>query len=131
MNILIVDDLLNNRKFLRDIMKPYGRCDMVADGREAVEMFEAELTDGDPYDLVLLDVMMPRMNGQEVLTEMRGIERKCNAPSVEGTPIFMVTAVDASQSILKAFYHGKCTDYIAKPFTTEQLLNKLREHDIL
>ncbi|MBF0161854.1 MAG: response regulator, partial [Magnetococcales bacterium] len=40
MNILIVDDLLNNRKLLRDTLKPYGQCDMVSDGQEAIEMFE-------------------------------------------------------------------------------------------
>ncbi|MEO5334829.1 MAG: response regulator [Magnetococcus sp. YQC-5] len=126
MNILIVDDLLNNRKLLRDHLKPYGNCDMVSNGMEAIEMFEAELVDGTPYDLILLDIMMPELNGQDVLKEIRRIERNHNIPEDNKTIIIMVTAVDSNQNILKAFYQGGCNDYIVKPFMKEDLIKKLQ-----
>ncbi len=131
MNILIVDDLLNNRKFLRDLMKPYGHCDMVSNGIEAVEIFEAELTDGNPYDLILLDIMMPKMNGQQALKEIRRIESERGVAPEDETVIIMVTAVDMPQNILESFYQGRCTDYLVKPFTQKALLDKLKDYGLI
>lgn len=131
MNILIVDDLLNNRKFLRDIVRPHGHCDMVSNGLEAVEIFEAELTDGNPYDLVLLDIMMPKMNGQDALKEMRRIESERGVPPEEEAVVIMVTAVDMPQNIIESFYLGRCTDYIVKPFTRKILLDKMKAYGLI
>ncbi|MEI6415153.1 MAG: response regulator, partial [Pseudomonadota bacterium] len=65
MKILIADDEFPNRKLLRDYLKSYGHCDMVANGKAALELFTADLEDGDPYDVVFLDIMMPEMDGQK------------------------------------------------------------------
>ena len=129
MNILIVDDLLNNRKLLRDTLKPYGQCDMVSDGQEAIEMFEGGVADGTPYDLVLLDIMMPGLNGQETLEAMRRIEQKQQV--AKEAIMIMVTAVDSPQNVLKAFYQGGCDDYIVKPFKGETLIDKLHAFQLV
>lgn len=129
LNILIVDDLLNNRKLLRDMLKSYGQCDMVGDGAEGVEMFEGGVLEGNPYDLVLLDIMMPGMNGQEALGEMRRVEREQGVS--KQAVIIMVTAVDSPQNVLKAFYQGGCHDYIVKPFKQNDLLDKLRSFHLI
>ena len=129
MNILIADDLLNNRKLLVDILKPYGQCDTVSDGQEAVEAFEEGLVDDNPYALVLLDLLMPRLNGQQALEKMRRIEREQQV-SKEAI-IIMVTAVDAPQNVLKAFYQGGCDDYLVKPINQEDLINKLKSYNLI
>lgn len=129
LNILIVDDLFNNRKLLRDMLKQYGQCDMVGEGAEGVEMFEGALLEGQSYNLVLLDIMMPGMNGQEVLVKMRRVEQEQGV--TQQAVIIMVTAVDSPQTVLKAFYQGGCDDYIVKPFKQDDLLDKLRSFNLL
>lgn len=64
MKILIVDDGEHNQIMLKAILMPYGECIIAADGLEAVELFEHSLLNGTPFDLVLMDIMMPNMDGQ-------------------------------------------------------------------
>ena len=129
MNILIVDDLLQNRKLLADMLRHYGQCDTVADGQEAIEIFEGRLVDGDPYDLVLLDIMMPGIDGQKALAEIRRIERERRV--AKEAIIIMVTAADEPQGVLKAFYRGGCDDYLIKPINQENLLEKLGDYNLI
>ncbi|MEO5331533.1 MAG: response regulator [Magnetococcus sp. YQC-5] len=131
MNALIVDDIPENRNLLADILKPFAQCDVAANGLEAVEIFEAELVDGSPYDLVLLDIMMPVMDGQEALKKMRALEQEHHVPEENQTAIIMITAVDAMSEITEAFEKGGCTDYLHKPITRGKLLVKLGEHGLV
>lgn len=131
MKCLIVDDQIENRMVLAKIIEPYGNCDLVVDGAEAVELFRLELEDGHPYDLVLLDIMMPIMDGQEALKAIRRTETKAGIPPEKRATIMMVTAVDASSEMRKAFEEGHCTDYINKPISRGKLLVKLAEHHLI
>ncbi|MBF0142509.1 MAG: response regulator [Magnetococcales bacterium] len=126
MKILIADDELVNRKLLRDYLKAFGHCDMTSDGKAALELFIADLEDGDPYDLVLLDIVMPVMDGQKTLTRMRAVEKRL-APEARETPIIMVTGMDSSLQAMEAYFKGGCTDYLTKPVTRDSLLEKLRK----
>ncbi|KKW00851.1 MAG: Two component transcriptional regulator, winged helix family [Candidatus Saccharibacteria bacterium GW2011_GWC2_48_9] len=69
------------------------------------------------YDLILLDVMLPKRNGIEVCTQLRGDE--------DHTPIVMLTAKDQPEDIVRGLDHG-ADDYIAKPFSFEVLLARVR-----
>ncbi|MBF0272662.1 MAG: response regulator [Magnetococcales bacterium] len=131
MNTLIVDDITENRALLADILKPFSHCDVATNGQEAVEIFEAELVDGNPYDLVLLDIMMPIMDGQEALKQMRALEENYQVHDENRAAIIMVTAVDAMSEISEAFDTGGCTDYLNKPITRGKLLVKLAELDLI
>ena len=69
-NVLVVDDLPTNLLVARGLLKPYGlQVDTVLSGQEAVEMFKAK-----DYDIVLMDHMMPEMDGVEALAALRTIE---------------------------------------------------------
>jgi two-component system chemotaxis response regulator CheY len=129
MHSLIVDDLLHNRKLLSDILSTFGECDTASDGQEAIELFYAKLVDGMPYDLVLLDIMMPGIDGKNVLKKMRQFEKyyKTNKESV----IIMVSASDDSQDVLDAFYRGGCDDYMVKPISKDALVEKIKASNIL
>ena len=131
MKILIADDEYNNRLLLSAILGPYGACDMVINGQEAVEAFECALEEKSPYDLVCLDIMMPEMDGQQALVKMRQLESENNREGVDASVIFMVSALDTESQVVKAFFRGNCTDYLTKPITREKLLAKLKEYHLL
>jgi DNA-binding response OmpR family regulator len=69
---------------------------------------------GRHIDLALLDIMMPEMNGYELLEALRETEE------FRKTPVFMVTAKDADSEVLEGYKHG-ADYYIAKPYTSKQL----------
>ncbi|MBF0610055.1 MAG: response regulator [Magnetococcales bacterium] len=131
LKILIVDDDFNNRMVLRGILQTFGDCDMVIDGSEATEIFEIALADGKPYDLVLLDIMMPVMDGYAALQRIRQLEQEYGVKPREETVVIMVTALDTPRSIFRAFYDSGCTDYVVKPVSRETIMNKLMQHGLV
>ncbi|MBF0339538.1 MAG: response regulator [Magnetococcales bacterium] len=133
MKILIADDELNNRKLLRDYLKKYAHCDMVSDGKAALELFTADLEDGDPYDLVLLDIIMPVMDGQKALARIRAAEKKLTVEQADykEIPVIMVTGMDSSLQAMQAYFKGGCSDYLTKPVTRQALLEKLRKFNLI
>ncbi|MBF0190969.1 MAG: response regulator [Magnetococcales bacterium] len=131
MNILIADDYLENRRFLYDLLLPFGSCDQAANGLEAVDLVEASLVEEIPYNLILLDIMMPVMDGQSALHAIRALEVEYGVAGAREAVIIMVTALDAPEAVTEAFYKGYCTDYIIKPFTRRVLLDKLKEYNLI
>ena len=129
-HILIVEDLAENRILLQNILRPFGGCDLAVNGQEAVEIFETELANGTPYNLVMLDIMMPIMDGQQALKKMRAIEKQYQVPTNKPAVIIMITAVDAQVEIDAAFANG-CSDYLNKPFSKGKLMVKLSEHHLV
>lgn len=125
MKILLVDDSLSILTLLRDYLKQYGSCDFAINGKMAVELFTSEMKKGDPYDLVLLDVLMPVMDGQRALIKMRTVEKALGKGDVANTPIVMLTSLDSSLQVMDAYFSGGCTGYIIKPVTKQGLLDRL------
>lgn len=108
LKILVVDDEERMRKLIKDFLKVKGFSVVeAADGEEAVERFFADKNIG----LILLDVMMPRMNGWEVLRTIR---------KVSSVPIIMLTARGEEQDELQGFSLG-VDEYISKPFSPKIL----------
>ncbi|MEO5377700.1 MAG: response regulator [Magnetococcus sp. DMHC-6] len=131
MNILIVDDVLENRKLLLEILHSYGSCDLALDGVEAVDFVEASLAEDNHYNLILLDIMMPKMDGQTALRKIRALEYEHGITGSKEAVILMVTANDSPRSATEAFFKGYCTDYLSKPITRQLLLAKLQEYNLI
>jgi len=75
MKTLVVEDDFTSRLLLQTILKAYGECHVAADGTEALAAFlEAERTE-QPYQLICLDIMMPDLDGKEVLRSIRASRR--------------------------------------------------------
>ncbi len=74
MNILIVDDVKTNAEILNILLASFGNCDLAFNGNEALEKYRAALAENRHYDLICLDIMMPEVDGHEVLAEIRSIE---------------------------------------------------------
>ena len=131
MKILIADDNLNNRMLLVKMLSTYGDCDSVENGIEAVESFEYAIENGNPYDFVCLDIMMPEMDGQAALKRIRQLEIEKGLRTTKEAVIFMVSALDTESQVVEAFFRGGCTDYLTKPVTHEKILSKMREYNLL
>jgi len=86
------------------------------DGQEAVEMAEAERP-----DLILMDIIMPKMNGFEACRKLRGQD------STKDIPIIMVTTRGEPENVEMGFESG-CSDYVTKPISSIELLSKLKDY---
>ena len=131
MRILIVEDEFVSRRVIKEYLSPYGDCDVVVDGEEAIEAFRLAWDEGDPYDLICLDIMMPNMNGQEALKKMREIEKELGVKSPGEAKIIMVTALDDPKSVVEAFYKGGATSYIVKPLDRAKLIQEIRSFGLI
>lgn len=121
-HVLVVDDDLVSRKLICKILEGRMECDAAADGKEGLALYEKSLFARKPYDLVLLDVSMPEMDGIEFLKFLRAKEVDSGALVGEGVPVIMITAF--KKPFIDAFKTG-CTDYILKPVDDAVLLKKI------
>ena len=104
-SILVVDDNAENREMLsRRLARAGHRVQAVASGVEALELMRRQ-----PIDLVLLDVLMPRMSGYEVL------QRLTADPALREIPVLMISALDEMESVVRCIELG-AADYLPKPF---------------
>lgn len=124
LRVLIVDDNFANRQFLFELLGDRATCHAAVNGKEAVEAFKASVENDKPYDLILLDIAMPEMNGIEFLHAVRSDEERRGVILGEGVPIIMVTAHE--EPFMKAFNLG-CDDYVLKPIDPEELFRKIDE----
>lgn len=120
MRILLVEDDHVSRKVLSLMLAPFGEVDTAIDGSEAVGKFTSSRKAGIPYDLICLDVMMPGMDGREVLREIRRLEEQEGHTTLTGVKIVMVTALASYDNIAGAF-RDQCDGYLTKPVTKKQL----------
>ncbi len=113
--ILIIDDLAENRRILAQIITKSTDYEVLlaSDGRNINE----KIADNVP-DLILLDIMMPGLDGYGVARELK------NNPVTVDIPIIFITAITDTESIVKAFKSGG-VDYITKPFNKEELLARV------
>ena len=104
--ILVVDDIEDNRVTLAMHLEicGYSKLVMAENGREALEKMRAE-----PVDLVLLDIMMPELDGYGVLQEMKV------DIALRGIPVVMISAIGDANSVARCIELG-ATDYLTKPF---------------
>ena len=110
--ILLVDD---NPKFLEDVLPFYGyevKC--AHNGVECLEILNSD----ELFDLVLLDIMMPKMDGWETLKNIR------KTPICKDIPVIMLTAVNEDQKMVTGLKIG-ADDYIFKPFVLPNLLSRI------
>ncbi len=118
--ILIVEDDFASRKFIMKFMQQYGECDVTVDGLEATEAYMAAVDDDEPYDLICLDVMMPLMDGYQVLKLIRDMETQRGVADEDRVKIIMMTALNQKSNVDKAFEMG-CTVYCAKPLDMDRV----------
>ena len=130
MKILIAEDDLVSRKFLSKFLAPYGEVDTVVDGLEALDAYLLSLKDEAPYDLLCLDIMMPRVDGVKVLKAIRDYENQKGMSSDKRLKVIMTTALAEADNVKQSFEYG-CEAYAAKPINTDKFLVVLQELGLL
>ena len=119
MKTLIVEDDPTSRLLLKRLLEPYGEVSTAVNGRDGLAVFHLAMVQGKPYDLVCLDIMMPEMDGHEVLAKIRSMEGERRSAR-----IIMTTALSDVETLVKAIQH-QCDDYIVKPITKDVLIRKI------
>ena len=122
--ILIAEDDLVSRKFISKILSEYGDCDMVSDGMEAIEAYMSSLKEKDYYDLICLDIMMPKVDGVQVLKIIRGIEKTNNIDDIKKSKIIMTTAL-GDTAMVKTALEYDCDAYASKPIDVNKFTEVL------
>ena len=113
MRILVIEDEQKIASFIkRGLTEQRYIVDVANDGQQG--MFLAEVN---PYDLIIIDIMLPDVDGMQVCSRLRGKDTRC--------PILMLTAKDSVKDKVSAFNIG-CDDYLTKPFAFEELLARIR-----
>ncbi|MGE4423366.1 MAG: response regulator [Pseudodesulfovibrio sp.] len=129
MRALIVEDEFLSRKVLRSFLMTLFEVDIVVNGREAVEAFKMGHGEGRPYDLILMDIMMPEVDGIEALQKIRDLETNNNyRPRVK---VIMTTALDDPRTVIRTFHDGEASAYIVKPVAKDKLYAELEKLGLL
>lgn len=124
MKILIAEDDRVSRAFFQKFMSAYGTCDIAVDGMEALDLYMDAVKAKTPYELLCLDIMMPRVDGLKVLNVVRAMEEQHQLPRAK---IIMMTALADVEYVDEAFALG-CDAYASKPVDTakvEQVMQNL------
>lgn len=119
MDILLVEDNLLNQKVVVFNLKKYNyNVTAVTNGRDAIEKVKNQ-----SFDLILMDIMLPEMNGYEITEAIRAYEKeeKIEKP----VPIIAITANTLDNDRNKCFTVGM-NEYLSKPFSATQLIEKIR-----
>jgi signal transduction histidine kinase len=115
-HVLIVEDNADLRTYFEGLLSPLYRVTTVRDGRDALDAVATI-----PPDLVISDVMMPRMDGMELVRELRADARTATLP------VILVSARAGEEASIQGLDAG-CDDYLAKPFSARELLARVRTH---
>ncbi len=129
MRTLIVEDDFVSSTLLKEILTTYGEADIAVDGREAINLFKKAIKEGNRYNLICLDIMIPQMDGQEVLIEVREIEKDAGIWGSDGARIIMTTALGDFENIKQAF-REQCEAYLVKPIDRDKLFDVLKELEL-
>ncbi|WP_035273675.1 response regulator [Desulfogranum japonicum] len=128
LKILVVDDDAANCLLLRAHLENYGKSEIADNGEEALEAVKHSLDIGEPYDLICLDIMMPMMDGNETLRNIRDMEEDAKNSGISQSPskIIMTTALGDIKTVFES-YDNLCDAYLQKPIKKAALLKALVE----
>lgn len=123
MKCLIVEDNAHDRRLLQQMLTDYGQTDTAENGAEAIEQFKRAHMDQEPYDVIFLDIMMPGVDGNEILRQIRDLER--NTLRIENpVSIVMATSKTDTDTIVTSYDDG-CQHFFMKPYDKRELIELL------
>lgn len=125
--ILIVEDDLVSRKVLTSLLSQRGEVQIAIDGNEAIDVFLQGWVEGRPFDLICLDLALPKLNGRDVLRYIRGEEALLGLQGLDGTKVVITTVNEDPKEVIGSFKDG-CEGYLCKPIhkaELDELLAKL------
>jgi two-component system, chemotaxis family, chemotaxis protein CheY len=129
MKCLIVDDEIFCREFVATLLRTTADCHQASNGTEALERYNSALASGEPYDLIVMDIMMPGMSGHDAATSIRSIEKEKQTD--KKVNIIMLTALNSANDAMESFCNAQSAAYLVKPVSKEGLFNVLTKLGLL
>jgi len=126
MKILIAEDDFTSRKYIIKVLSAYGEYDVTVNGLEAIEAYVMAIEEGTPYDLICLDIMMPKIDGLRTLRYIREKEAEMGVVPEKRAKIIITSALAETDIVYKSFEEGY-EAFIAKPMDSEKLHEILKE----
>jgi len=130
MKTLIVEDDFTARLTLQTFLSGYGECHIAVNGKEAVEAYRLAAAGGSRYDLICMDILLPEMDGQAAVREIRCLEEEQGVFPDGGAKIIMTTALSDMKNVMQSF-KDLCDAYLVKPVNLRDLLNHLETFGLL
>lgn len=127
MNILVVEDDAASRKLIERFLAPYGTCTPAQDGAAALHLFTESLEQDARFDLICLDIMLPDMDGQIVLEQIRREEEARGVPEETRIPVFFTSGLDRPAYVEDEELRKRRIAYLVKPIERARLRELLTE----
>jgi len=121
MRVLIIDDEMTALIKMKALLGAYGDCTCVTNGFQALEQCATAIKDGAPFDLITIDIELPKASGFEVLSAINKFEKDRNIPA---SIKIMVTASGTKSNLVKAATKG-CNGFMVKPVRKDNLDEKM------
>ncbi len=125
MKFLLVDDEFVSRKKSQKILSQYGECDVAANGLEALNAFLRAHNEHDPYNIVFLDIDMPDIDGNMVLSKIRQWETARDLASDQITRVALISAHDREKALTAELKPGRET-FFSKPVNRDKLVSAFK-----
>lgn len=122
---LIVDDSRYQRHLIIQALGGLFATEEAANGQEAIACFAAAQAAGTPFDIVVMDILMPVLSGHEGLAGIRRLEDAAGIPEDRRVPAVMLSSLDDPANMLRAQFESGAQAYVTKPFEPATLLETL------
>ena len=131
MRFLLVDDDESVLSYLETVLSPFARCHGVLSGEEAVKAFDAAHAEGNPYDAVFMDILMPGMDGHQSAEILRDREARLGVDELHAFKLVMVSSLVDDANVTRAFFSTQAVCYIVKPLQKDKVIEELRQNLVI
>lgn len=129
MKVLVAEDDLASGKFMEKLLSKYGEVVIARDGIAAVDEFVNAINSGDKFDLVCLDIMMPKIDGYKALASIRDAERKLGLARNSRCKVIMISALD--EGFDSSYASDDYEEYLCKPIDIIKFDSVVRKLDLI
>jgi two-component system chemotaxis response regulator CheY len=127
MKTLIIEDSISSR-ILNRILTEYGQCDNIVNGLEGIKKTKLAIDAGENYDLIFLDIVLPEINGLDVLLNIRNFEK--THENIKKSKIIVLTSLKEPKYIKASMARG-CDSYLLKPLDRTKLLSEMKRFKLI
>ncbi|GAB6178335.1 response regulator [Desulfobaculum senezii] len=125
MRALVVEDDFISREVLRKNLAPFFEINIVVNGEEAVSAFKIAHDEHRPYSLIIMDIMMPVLDGLSAVRQIRAYEEENGI--TEAARVIMATALSDPKTVMQSFDDCGVEGYIVKPYDGDKLRKELEK----
>lgn len=125
MKTLIVEDNKSSSEILKKLLAPFGAVSIATNGEEAFDLYCNARSEGAPFELMLLDILMPLVDGHTCLAAIREYEEHLGIVGSDAIPVIVISSINESGDLYQATAQG-CSAYLVKPIDKEKLFFEIK-----